>query len=98
MAIITLYNFDDNKVLGTTVLADIPRVGEYFILSEEIEEGWEELFYIVKSVTHTLKDGYVSIHLERYDVNAARAKEEQLQKLMEKLRNKVQGDENGSKK
>ena len=28
MAIITLYNFDDNKVLGTTVLADIPRVGE----------------------------------------------------------------------
>lgn len=97
MAIITLYNYDNNEVLGTTVLADIPRVGEYFILSEEIEEGWEQLFYIVKSVTHTLKDGYISLHLERYDVNAARAKEEQLQQLMEKLRNRVKGEENGGK-
>ena len=98
MAIITLYNFDDNKVLGTTVLADIPRVGEYFILSEDIEEGWEELFYIVKSVTHTLKDGYVSIHLERYDVIAVGSKEEQLQNLIEKLINKLQEDENCKKK
>lgn len=98
MAIITLYEYGTNKQLGNVVLADLPRVGEFFILSEEIEEDWEEKFYIVKNITHTLKDGYKSIHIERYDVEEARRKEERLQAVMDKLNKRVGEQQNGSKK
>lgn len=98
MAIIDLYEFGTNKQLGQTILADLPRVGEFFILSEGIDENWAEKFYIVKSITHTLQDGYKSIHIERYDVEEARKKEERIQAAMERINKRFKGEENGSEK
>lgn len=82
---IELLEYESNKPLGETNKCDVvPRVGEYFILDEDIKEDWKKKFYIVRAVTHTLS-GSIIVHIEYHDVDKAK----EAQEKWEELRNKV---------
>ena len=83
MTSIDLMEYETNKDLGTISLDYIPRIGEFFINSDVIGPDWQQKFYIIRSVTYTAGGGIV-LHIEHYDVEAAKKREEELkQKLAE---------------
>ena len=89
---IDLMEYGTNNDLGSISLTAIPRIGEFFINSNQIEADWSQKFYIIRSVTYTAGNKIV-LHIEHYDVEEAQRKEEEIkQKLAELTKATVRGD------
>ena len=81
---ITLLEYETNNDLGSVELQAIPRVGEFYISTEYITPEWQQNFFIVRAVTYTAGGG-VTIHIEKYDVEAAKKRDELIREKIQEL-------------
>lgn len=84
---ITLMEYETNNDLGNVELPVIPRVGEFYISTEIITSEWTKNFYIVRAITYTA-GGNVTMHIEKYDVEAAKKRDELIREKIQELSNK----------
>lgn len=81
---VIIYEYGTNEIIDGAELEVLPRVGEYFLMTDKIDIDWKDHFYIVRGVTHT-KGGEIAIHVEKQNLAEIEQREKRMNEMMKKL-------------
>ena len=75
---VIIYEYGTNEIIDGAELEVLPRVGEYFLMTDKIDIDWKDNFYIVRG-------GEIAIHVEKQNLVEIEQREKRMNEVMKKL-------------